>query len=171
MTASDQNLTKEELSTRLNELIDEFPVNQQLILLKHLIRGNVQTYLTTLVNKMTIEKQEKLLDQLESIKAELSRESVRKLCKLTVDYETQDNSFKDYIQDVSTKGVFIKTSEAMIIGQEVLLSLTLPGENAPMKISGRVVRSEEDGYGVKFENLNPEGEDIIETCLQELEKA
>ncbi len=165
---SPENLTKEELAARLEELVDEFPVNQQLLLLKHLIRGKVQEYLIELIKGLADDRQITLLKQLETIRAELGRKSVRKECQFRVDYETQDSKFKDYIQDLSTNGVFIKTAETLDVGQEVTMTLTLPGAEEEVKITGVVVRSEPDGYGVKFINMNPEGEDIIESCLQDL---
>jgi uncharacterized protein (TIGR02266 family) len=165
MASGNSKSDKYQVLARIFELTDTFPDDQKYVLLKHLVKSDLTAYLYKLIIDLAEDRRELLLGQLEEIRSELKRRSERHRCLITVDYAVDGRAFTDFIQDVSTAGVFIKTNESLEIGQEITLSFMLPGADTPIKVHGRVVRSTEDGYGVGFENLSQSREELIKSLL------
>ena len=61
-----------------------------------------------------------------------------------------DQYFRDFIQDMSDGGVFIKTSQKFSIGQTILMTFISPDNQKPFKINVKIVRVHTDGIGVTF---------------------
>lgn len=78
------------------------------------------------------------------------REDSRIPCFLPVDYSTNDRVYQDFINNLSKGGVYIETSSPFRVGQSVSLTFSLPSVQKTFKISGAIVRTEQDGIGVEF---------------------
>ena len=129
--------------------------------------------LVELIHNLTGERLEKLLQQLEKeiideAQKEGDRKNVRISCLISVDYADSERVFKDYIQDISSGGVFIKTRESFAIGEEIVLSMSLAGNGKAFKIPAEVVRKAEDGIGVRFKLSSQIQKTIIECFLDEV---
>lgn len=129
--------------------------------------------LVELIHNLTGERLEKLLQQLEKeiideAQKEGDRKNVRISCLISVDYADSERVFKDYIQDISSGGVFIKTRESFAIGEEIVLSMSLAGNGKAFKIPAEVVRKAEDGIGVRFKLSSQIQKTIIECFLEEV---
>jgi Tfp pilus assembly protein PilZ len=127
--------------------------------------------LVDLIHDMPGDGLKKLLGQLESDTPEKStdesdRKRVRVDCFVSVDYADSDRVFKDYIEDISTSGVFIKTREAFSVGEEIVLSMSISSEGSAFKIPASVVRAAPDGIGVKFKTTSQVQEAIIESLIE-----
>ncbi len=129
--------------------------------------------LVELVHKMPEGRLRKLLGQLEAETSEKdSTESERKHfrvdCFVSVDYTDSERVFKDYIEDISTSGIFIKTREAFSIGEEMVLSMSLSKDGSAFKIPATVVRVAPDGIGVRFKTTSQVQEAIIESLIESI---
>jgi uncharacterized protein (TIGR02266 family) len=127
--------------------------------------------LVELIHKLPGDRLEKLLDQLEKMiiaeaKREGDRKNVRISCLISVDYADSERVFKDYIQDISAGGVFIKTRESFSMGEEIVLSMSLSGEGNAFKIPAEVVRKAPDGIGVRFKMTSQVQQAIIESFVE-----
>ena len=98
--------------------------------------------------------------------SESERKHVRVDCFVSVDYTDSERVFKDYIEDISTSGVFIKTREAFSVGEEIVLSMSLSREGSAFKIPATVVRAAPDGIGVRFKTTSQVQEAIIESLIE-----
>ena len=78
------------------------------------------------------------------------REDSRIPCFLPVDYSTRDRVYQDFINNLSNGGVFIESAAALNVGQDISLIFTIPTLQKTFKIAGKIIRTEEDGIGVKF---------------------
>jgi Tfp pilus assembly protein PilZ len=87
---------------------------------------------------------------LEDMIFEGKRKHIRKLLVTVVDYATQGQAYKDFVQNISAGGVFIRTTVPASVGQELSLTFALPPYQAHIKITGEVVRISPKGIGVKF---------------------
>jgi Tfp pilus assembly protein PilZ len=58
-------------------------------------------------------------------------------------------------KNLTPEGVFIKTPEALTIGESIILTFTFPNLSSTLHVSGKVVRSHGDGVGVKFDKALP----------------
>jgi uncharacterized protein (TIGR02266 family) len=129
--------------------------------------------LVELIHNLPGERLEKLLEQLEKeildeAQKEGDRKNVRISCLISVDYADSERVFRDYIQDISSGGVFIKTKESFSIGEEIVLSMSLAGEGKVFKIPAEVVRKSEDGIGVRFKLTSQVQKASLECFLQDV---
>jgi len=129
--------------------------------------------LVELIYKMPAGRLKTLLGQLEKEVPEKStgeseRRHVRVDCFVSVDYTDSERVFKDYIEDISTSGVFIKTREAFSVGEEIVLSMSLSREGSAFKIPATVVRAAADGIGVRFKITSQVQEAIIESLIESI---
>jgi uncharacterized protein (TIGR02266 family) len=145
MIASEEQLERYQVIGRLVELIHNLPEKRLEMLLEQL--------------------EKEILDEAQK---EGDRKNVRISCLISVDYADSERVFKDYIQDISSGGVFIKTRESFSIGEEIVLSMSLAGDGKAFKIPAEVVRKAEDGIGVRFKLSSQVQKTIIESFLQEV---
>ena len=99
MIASDEQLERYRLTGRIVELLQHMSTDNLVDLAKDLEK-----------------------DAVDRMKKNGDRKDLRINCLISVDYSDSDRFFKDYIQDISPGGVFIKTREAFSIGEEIVLS-------------------------------------------------
>ena len=78
------------------------------------------------------------------------REDSRIPCFLPVDYSTSDRVYQDFINNLSNGGVFIETVAPLRANQTISLIFSVPSLQKTFKISGTIVRTEQDGIGVRF---------------------
>jgi len=126
-----------------------------------LIHGMSEDRLKTLLKQLETE-------ELEKGTGESARKRVRVDCFVSVDYADSDKVFKDYIEDISTSGVFIKTRESFSVGEEIVLSMSLSKEGSAFKIPATVVRAAPDGIGVRFKITSQVQETIIDSLIESM---
>lgn len=183
MKDSDSKMEMYGIIPQLFGLINELSEEQQLNLLKQLLKGNIKKQLFKAVVDLSDVQQLNLLNQLEkmpfgeppartvSLDDEESsmRGHRRKRCLISVTYSTKEQSFKDYILDISTVGVFIETDRSFSVGQDMVMTFKLPNYQQPMKLDATVAWIGNKGIGVKFKNLSPYQEEIIQAFIEQEE--
>ncbi len=87
--------------------------------------------------------------------------------QIAVDYDTEDGSYRSFIQDINDDGVFIETRESFYVGQDILLTF-LMDDNSSFIITGKVGNREPEGIDVKFENLSQQEQDMIKTLKEKM---
>lgn len=128
--------------------------------------SRITARLIELIKNMSEDEQRTLLKDLEERPFEGRRKHVRKPFLMAVDYSTQDHVYKDFIQDISSGGVFIQTHMPFTVGQEVSLTFPLPNYQKHIKVIGEVVRSTPQGVGVKFKMADKDQEAMITSLLE-----
>jgi Tfp pilus assembly protein PilZ len=179
MMAPDPTMGKSNITVRLFKLVNDMPMDQQLLLLKQLVGDRVSAHLYKLIVEMTEEQQTILLEQIGQLpKAELPEKMVsleeteasmrgqlRKQCLLNTNYRIQDRNFKSYILDVSIGGVFIETNEVFPKGKDLLLKFSLPDQSQPFTLSGKIAWSSSKGFGVEFDDVSPLQGDMLKSFI------
>jgi hypothetical protein len=93
-----------------------------------------------------------------------SRQPARKLSssqkspasrRIAVDYDTEDASHRTYVSEIRPDGVFLKTTEAVSVGEEIWLTFTPEQGGGSLMVSGRVANRSSSGIDVRFERLTP----------------
>lgn len=82
------------------------------------------------------------------------RTNPRQRCSVPVNYVNRDQIFIDYIRDISVDGIFIETSHSFKIGDKISVVIPFSKGNRKVKLKGKIVRSTQDGVGVKFIKQN-----------------
>ena len=86
-----------------------------------------------------------------------------------VDYSIGEQYFRDFIQDMSESGLFIRTSHSFPEGREILMTFILPEQERAIKINGEIVRSLPDGIGVKFKKESQVQSDVIRAIINRIQ--
>ena len=119
-----------------------------------------------LIRMMPEDELRTLLKELEQRVLKGRRKHHRKPFFTAVDYATQDGVYKDFIKDISSGGVFIKTNMPFSVGQEVSLTFPIPNQQEHIKITGKIVRIIDEGIGVKFKIANEDQGAMIKTLME-----
>jgi Tfp pilus assembly protein PilZ len=108
-------------------------------------------------------KQKSLLTSLKRWQNAERRRHPRRNCSIPVRMGMWQ-VFTERIRNISTGGVFIKTSAPVSHGEDVTLIFSLPNRAGPIKINGHVVWKAVEGVGVEFkEPLGGELKEAIGT--------
>jgi len=164
------------INLKLAEMIKNMPEDQQLTLLKQLLKGNLTPTLYRLIGKMTEYQQATLLEQLreqplKSISLEETeialRSHNRKSCMLSIDYKVEERNFEGFMLDISPAGAFIETSEPFTAGQQINIIFSLPNNPRQLKVSGEILWRGMLGIGVKFNDITPGQIELIDAFMEE----
>ena len=133
MPDTSQTLNNTGIRDQILKVVDRMPEEMQVKLLKFLqaklprrIRGN-----------LVIEK----------------RADFRRDCLVSLQYRIEGHAFEGFILDISAFGVFIESDEQFPVNQQIQLSFSLPGYPRQLNLSGTIVWSGTQGFGVKFNSL------------------
>jgi hypothetical protein len=119
----------------------------------------VEARLSTIISNMSETEKRELLERLETweeSKFQEARKHHRRDTSIYAVFSGQDCYFRDHIKDISAGGLFIETETALFINQELVITFFLPDARKPIKIKGKVVRTDPKGFGIKFDELLPD---------------
>ena len=121
--------------------------------------------------ELPIGDQTRLLQQLNGAQFKKKRLYDRKTYLMMVDYSINGHYYRDFIQDISLTGVFIKTSKEFSVGQKLSLSFLSPDHHKPLKLDGEIVRSFPNGIGIQFSRITRPQADIIRSIMEKIKEA
>lgn len=119
-------------------------------------REEVYNKILTIIASLSESKMRKLLKSLEKwqlYKFGEKRKYPRKPTFIWSEFSASTRSFSDFIQNLSISGLFIETQLPFFVGEELSMTFSLPDADAPIKITGKIVRVDSKGVGVKFDEL------------------
>ena len=119
-----------------------------------------------LIRMMSDKELQALLEELEQRVLKGKREHRRKPFFTFVDYADKHGAYRDFVQDISTGGVFIQTRMPFSVGQEVSLTFPIPNQPEQLKIAGKIVRIGEEGIGVQFRLADDRQINMVKTLLE-----
>jgi len=152
-----------EVNARLFKILAHMSETERLDLRSVLIPGRSQDKngkdLSRSIINLPLVKRQDLLEKLEnwhhSKRLEL-REYLRKNTFIPADCSSDGLNFTDVIQDISHGGVFIQTNGNFYVEQKISMTFSIPKSEKDITVSGRVVRVDSQGIGVKFDSLLPD---------------
>ena len=98
------------------------------------------------------------------------REFPRVPCNYSLDLVADGRAFNCFAMDISAGGLFVESSEAFSMGQSVSICFTLDDGTLPVKLTGRVVRLEHGGIGIKYESLTRYQIEIMKDLISRLQE-
>jgi hypothetical protein len=81
-----------------------------------------------------------------------SRRQTRRPCSIPTLVQNKKHRIRGVIRNASSSGVFIQCSEKPPKGQKVFLTIPLKKRRKLITRSGEIVRSDENGIGIRFES-------------------
>lgn len=121
------------------------------------------------IRKLSPAQQSELLALVEERWGENSRKDARKDFFMTVDYVVGDRYYRDFIQDMSDSGVFIKTRQQFETGREILMTFMSPDLQKPFKIPGVIMRALDTGIGVRFKKESQVQAETIAALVRQIQ--
>ncbi|HVH87061.1 MAG TPA: PilZ domain-containing protein [Terriglobales bacterium] len=98
------------------------------------------------------------------------RSAFRALVKIPVEARKGSLSFSGVIVDVSHTGLCLHTDTAVNVRDSLQIDFTLPGRNAVIRTTGRVVWVKHSRAGVKFSSMPQEDFHVLKTHLDGIQK-
>ncbi len=181
MTAQDPQPGEYNVTGRLFNFIADLSTDMQFNLYKQLIEDKVSTQLFKLIIDMSDEEKIQFLEKLgetpfesESIKIinldeneSFMRENPRKNCLIPLKCKIGDTTFSGHIINVSVHGVFIESNDRFPVGQKIKMAFKLPNASSPSELKGTINRSDFQGIGVHFLDLNQDQQEIIRAYIED----
>ena len=63
---------------------------------------------------------------------------------------TPDLSFIDYVSDINCWGVFVQSAHRVPVGESIIMTIPLLGDEHAIKVIGEVMWTSPQGMGVRF---------------------
>jgi Tfp pilus assembly protein PilZ len=99
---------------------------------------------------MPTEKEERLSKFHGKNKMVERRTNKRKIRIILIDYIYRNRLHRDFIQNISTGGVFIETKQPFSPRKEILMTIPFSNSLKHLKIRGEIIRVCRQGIAVKF---------------------
>jgi Tfp pilus assembly protein PilZ len=128
-------------------------------------RNEIRDSIFEMVNRMSDEEILALSNELKERQYRERRKYNRIDFFTIIDYSAGDQYYRDFIQDMSNSGVFIKTSQKFSTGQIIRMTFMSRDYQKPFKINGEIVRVSPDGIGVKFKIESQVQEEAIKNLI------
>lgn len=149
--------------SQLSNLIENNAIDEMSLKLKE--TGSLLDFIFKIINSLSDEEMRQLLKELEKRQTRERRRYQRKDFIRIIDYNVGGQYYRDFIQDLSVSGVFIKTIHTFSEGQSVFMTLMSPTYQKPFKIIGEIIRVHTDGIGVKFKIESQVQEAVLKSLV------
>lgn len=117
------------------------------------------------VRNLTVQQQEKILKILEKWQKGRQRECQRLKTNTAVDLLVGEKLIQTRTIDISASGMYIKANEKFEINKSVRVVFNVPGHGKPFKLQGVIVRADDHGIAIKFENITPYFQEILDDVI------
>lgn len=131
--------------------------------------GAVFDELLAKITTLSPGQQTELIALIDDRWGEKSRKDARRDFFMTVDYVVGDRYYRDFIQDMSDSGVFIRTRQIFEPGQDILMTFMSPDLKIPFKIPGEIMRTRDTGIGVKFKKESQVQAEVIAALVSQIQ--
>ena len=169
-----QESKRHDVVAKLYYLLEKLTEDQQLTLLKLLLRDKMVDYLFKLVIDLSENQRLVLMKQLEQITSKGPdydrRKYIRKDCLINAKVSVANRIFTCFILDISPYGAYIDTDDGIVVGQSAKLMFSSPSNRERLIFSGEIVWCENQGAGIKFNHSNPKQIEIIRSFTENKQK-
>ena len=108
------------------------------------------------VRNLNSYQQEDILEILKSWQTGRQRDYPRLDTKVDIDVAVGDRVVQTDAKDISASGIFINTSGKFKAKEKVRVVFNVPGIDKPFKLGGTIVRVEQNGMAIKFNQSTPD---------------
>ena len=163
-----------EVFAKLYYLLDQLNGEQQLTLLKLLLRDKMKDFLFKLVIDLPDSQREVLMKQLEQITSKTPdddrRNYSRKDCLINAKISVANQIRNCFILDISPNGAYIDADDGIVVGQSAQLMFLSPNTGERLIISGQFIWNETQGAGLKFNSISQKQLKILRSFTENKEE-
>ena len=119
-------------------------------------RNEVRAFIFGIVDEMSDTEMRQLLNDLENWQKSKNekRKHARRSTLIDITYSSDKRRvFEDFVRNISAGGLYIETKLVTELGQQLNMTFSHPDSGAPIKVSGKIVRADSEGIGVRFNRL------------------
>ena len=117
------------------------------------------------IKGLSEDKLQRLLEYLDEEQISEKRKYTRKDFFRIIDYTVGDRYYRDFIQDMSEGGLFIRTPNKFSTGQDIIMTFVSPDYQKPFKMHGEIIRVQADGIGVEFKIKSQVQESVLKNYM------
>lgn len=124
--------------------------------MNELDRNEVRAFIFGIIDEMSDSEMRQLLKDLEKWQKskDEKRKYPRKTTLLDITYSSDKRRvFEDFVRNISAGGLYIETSLVTELGQQLNMTFSHPESGNPIKVSGKIVRVDSRGIGVRLNKL------------------
>ncbi len=125
----------------------------------------IQDEIIKKVKRLSPDKQEELLDILNGWQQGDEREFKRLNTRTDIDVASANRVVQTNMRDISASGIYINTSGKFEISEFVRVVFSIPGFDKPLKLQGKIVRVEQHGMAIIFEQITPYFKTILDDAI------
>jgi hypothetical protein len=107
------------------------------------------------VHHLNYHQQKKVLKDLQSLQEGEKRRYQRRMINTNIDAVVGDRVIQSDTRDISASGVYIRTTAKLKNGKGIQVVFILPSHRTPFKLKGELIRAEQKGIAIKFEDQKP----------------
>ncbi len=105
------------------------------------------------------------------------RKHQRVTAEVLIKYQSADQFFTDYMQNISSGGIFVPTDDPLPLDTRLLITFSLPDCEQPITTEGIVIRSihadpdsgvDPSGMGIQFQALSEDNLRLIDVYVESL---
>jgi Tfp pilus assembly protein PilZ len=119
-------------------------------------RNEVRAFIFGIIDEMSDTEMRKLLKDLEKWQKskDEKRKYPRKTTLMDITYSSDKRRvFEDFVRNLSAGGLYIETNLISELGQQLNMTFSHPESGSPIKVSGKIIRVDSGGIGVRFNKL------------------
>lgn len=119
------------------------------------------------VRNLNDDQQKEILETLKIYQAGKEREYNRLKTKTEIDVVVGDRVIQTNSGDLSAGGVYINTKGNFELNISARVVFSIPGIDTPFKLKGNIVRVDENGIAIKFDNATPYFKKFLDDAIHE----
>jgi Tfp pilus assembly protein PilZ len=119
-------------------------------------RNEVRAFIFGIIDDMSDAEMRQLLKDLEKWQESKNekRKHPRKTTLMDITYSSDKRRvFEDFVKNISADGLYIETNLVSELGQQLNMTFSHPETGHPIKVSGKIIRVDSGGIGVRFNKL------------------
>jgi Tfp pilus assembly protein PilZ len=119
-------------------------------------RNEVRAFIFGIIDDMSDAEMRQLLEDLEKWQKSKNekRKYPRKTTLMDIIYSSDKRRvFEDFVKNISAGGLYIETNLVSELGQQLNMTFSHPESGKPIKVSGKIIRVDSAGIGVRFNKL------------------
>jgi PilZ domain len=119
-------------------------------------RNEVRAFIFGIIDDMSDAEMRQLLKDLEKWQESKNekRKHPRKTTLMDITYSSDKRRvFEDFVKNISADGLYIETNLVSELGHQLNMTFSHPETGHPIKVSGKIIRVDSGGIGVRFNKL------------------
>ncbi len=117
------------------------------------------------VHHLNEEQQQELLTILETWQSGKQRDYRRLDARTDIDVVVGDRVIQTTTRNMSASGIYINTAGKFEPNKDVRVVFSVPGYDKPFKLKGRIIRVEQHGLAIRFEQITSYFKQILDDVI------